>query len=429
MREENLSGRLREEMACARVSPALRGRTLDAMRGKARKTVKRKISMALVFALIGVLLCGVALAAVSRAGVLDFIGRYADTFIPPDAGDYVQTDVAAFESGAAASAVVRELYYDGRTVRLTVDVTPADEKTLLMGMDTWVEDPWQDLISMTWDDMDLSDTRTVEDVFKELGYARAYNVNIYCDQETEGTIARGSADFVLGEDGVLTVFSQWEFDDDQPQRDIVLKAALQVYEADENGLPVSTGEVERYEYAMTLTSASRDDNAEAEIYVSEAAVLYEEIGVRVDRVTIEVKPLELYATIDMTVVDEALFAKTDDGLWFEFIDPDSAASEPWEQRLSSGLTGGGGSFPLDGAHYRQRETLGLNELRGTYTLRAYECWNKTRFDTHEFTMRPATAEEIEQTRRAEQEEAELLEELEAEALEEEAIEEDGEGNG
>ena len=415
MREDLLSTRLREEMACARVSPALRGRTLDAMRGKERKTVKRKISMALAFALIGVLLCGVALAAASRAGVLDFVGRYADTFIPPDAGDYVEKDVAAFASGTAANAAVRELYYDGRTARLTVDVTPTDDKTLLMGVDTWVKDPWQDLISLTWDDMDMSDTRTVEDVFRERGYARAYNVSIYCDQEAEGAISRGSADFVLGEDGVLTVFSQWEFDDDRPQRDIVLKAALQVYEADEDGLPVSTGEIERYETAMTLTGVSRTENAEAEVYVSEAPVLYEEIGVRVDRVTIEVKPLELYATVDMTVVDEERFAKTDDGLWFEFIDPDSTASEPWEQRLAFGLSGGGGSFPLDETHYRQRETLGLNELHGTYTLRAYECWNKTRFDTHEFAMRPATAEEIEQTRQEEREEAELLERLEKEA--------------
>ena len=420
MREEKVSGRLREEMACLRVTPALRGRALDAMQGKERKPVKKKLTMVVVFALISVLLCGVALAAASRAGVLDFIGRYAGTFIPQDAGDYMQTDVAAFDQGATASAFVRELYYDGRTVRLTVDVTPSQEKTLLAGVDTWIEeDPWQDLISMTWDDMDLSDTRTVADVFKEQGYERAYNVNIYCGEEAEGRIVSGSEDCVLGEDGVLTVFCQWEFDSDQPQREITLAAALEEYEADASGAPMRTGEIERYAFPMTLTSASRQEGAQAEIYVSEGPVLFEEIGVRVDRVSIEVKPLELYATVDMTIVDEALYAKTDDGLWFEFIDPSVEAQEPWEQRLDSGLTGNSTSGQVEGAHYRQRETLGLNELRETYTLRAYECWNKMRFDTHAFTMRPATEEEIADVQRA----RELDEALEQQG--EEAEEENG----
>ena len=416
MREEKVSGQLREEMVCLRVTPALRSGTLHAMQGKERKPVKKKLTMVLVFALIGALLCGVALAAASRAGVLDFIGRYAGTFIPQDAGDYVLNDVAAFEQGAVASALVRELYYDGRTVRLTVDVTPSRENTLLMGVDTWIdEDPWQDLISMTWDDMDLSDTRTVADVFKEQGYAWAYNVNIYCDQETEGEIISGSEDFVLGEDGVLTVFSQWEFDDDQPQREITLAAALQEYKANADGAPVSTGEINRFESPLTLTSVSRQESGEAEVYVSEGPVLFEEIGVRVDRVSIEVKPLELYATIDMTVVDETLYAKTDDGLWFEFIDPSIAADELWEQRLDAGLTGNSTSGLVDGTHYRQRETLGLNELRETYTLRAYECWNKTRFDTHEVTMRRATREEILDVQQArEQDEAREQQEEEEE---------------
>ena len=396
MREDRITDRLREEMAPVRVTPALRSRTLSAMRGKERTVVRKKISMALVFALIGVLLCGVALAAAGRAGMLDFIGRYADAYIPQDAGDYMQKDVASFEPGTAVTAAVRELYYDGRTARVTVDVTPADEKTLLMGMDTWIdEDSWQDLITLTWSEADESDTRTVADVFKQEGYAQAFNVSISCHEAATGVIAGGSEDFVLGSDGVLTVFSEWEFDDDVAQREVVLNVALTRYEADADGAPVRTGETDRYEFPLTLTSASRNGGESAEVYVNEAPVLYEEIGVRVDRVTIEVKPLELYATVDMTVVDEALFAKTDDGLWFEFIDPDSTQQEPWAQRLASGLSGGGGMRSLDDAHYRQCETLALNELHDTYTLRAFECWNKTRFDTHAFTMRPATAEEIE----------------------------------
>ena len=73
--------------------------------------MKRKWTVALAAALLAVLLCAVALAAVGRWGMLDFIGRYQHAYIPQDAGDYVQSDVAAFaQDGLAVN--VRELYYD-----------------------------------------------------------------------------------------------------------------------------------------------------------------------------------------------------------------------------------------------------------------------------------------------------------------------------
>ena len=34
----------------------------------------------------------------------------------------------------------------------------------------------------------------------------------------------------------------------------------------------------------------------------------------------------------------------------------------------------------------QTGSLALSELRDTYTMRAYECWNKQRFETHEIHM-------------------------------------------
>ena len=124
MNRDELNRRLHEEMTDVRVSPALRSKTLRAMQGKERIVVKRKWTVALAAALLAVLLCAAALAAAGRWGMLDFIGRYQNAYIPQDAGDYVQSDVAAFaQDGLAVN--VRELYYDCDEDCLLCRVDPA----------------------------------------------------------------------------------------------------------------------------------------------------------------------------------------------------------------------------------------------------------------------------------------------------------------
>ena len=418
MKRSEFSDALRAQTAAVRVSPRLRERALDAAREKERKTVKKKVSMALVFALIGVLLCSAALAAaIHRAGIIDFISRYSDTYIPEDAANYVQTDEQAIELDEVV-ITVREIYYDGRTARVTADVAPRDEGTLLMGVDTWIEDSWQDLITLTWAEADEQDTRSVADVFAEKGYARAYNVNFGCEEELSDRVVTGAQDFVLGEDGVLTVFAQWEYDSDLPEREIALLAILHRYDAGEDGRPQSTNQIDRHKLPVTLKAAVREEEGRSQAYVNEEPVMYESIGVRVDRVLIEVKPLELYAMIDYTVVDPELYKKADDGLWFEFIDPTIETDQPYEQRLASGLSGGGSAWSVGDGRMRQTETLGLSELRDVYTLRAYECWEKQRFDEHDIAMRPATAEEIRQAQEENRDTADAAAGENAEAREE-----------
>ena len=424
MRKDEFSARLRQQMSPARVSPQLRRQALCAARGKERKTVKKKLSMALVFALLGVLACSVALAAaMNRAGMFDFISRYSSTYSPEDAADLVQTKEHVMETDEA-TITVREVYYDGRTARVTVDATPKDEKTLLMGVDSWIGDPWQDLITLVWTDADESDTRSIAEAFADYGYERAYSVSLNCEEKATGQIVGGSCDFVLGGDGVLTTFEEWDFDDDQSERLIVMSVTMRVYEAGEDGMPMGTDETRRYELPMTLTASVRaGEEGVAQAYVNEEPVLYESIGVRVDRLLIEVKPLELYATVDYTVVDEDLYAATDDGLWFEFVDETIEADEAWQQRLDSGLTGGGGIGPIGKGHYRMTETLGLNALRDVYTLRAFSAWEKVRYEAHDIAMRPATEEDIAHMQ------AEVLSEEEPDTLIDEMAQDQENGNG
>ena len=375
MNQDELNRRLHEEMADVRVSPALRGRTLLALRGKER-IMKRKWTVALAAALLAVLLCAAALAAAGRWGMLDFIGRYQNTYIPQDAGDYVQSDVAAFAQDGLAMNV-RELYYDGRTARMTVDVTATDADTLLLGEDTQMDDAWGELTGQA------GDARTVLDVWHARGEARVLRVGLHTADIEQGA-ADASLDWVLGEDGVLTWYIEQRYDDDRPAREVTLTVTATPYadpEAGEESLDWDRRAV--LEKTLTLTAESGTDVCES----AEPAV-YADAGVRVDCVRIEVKPQELLATVEFTVIDEAAFAATDGGLWFEFIDPQSGETEYSAQRLTDGLSGSSSVADLGGGRYVQTQTLAKNELRDIYTLRAYNCWEKNRYETHEFIMQP-----------------------------------------
>lgn len=394
MKRDELSQALRRQMAGVQVSPRLRRQTLDAARGKDKPIMKKKLSAALIVALLITALAAVALAAAGRAGMLDFLSRYQGAYIPDNAGDYITNDVAALEEDAFTVSV-RELYYDGRTARMTVDVMPKDAKTLLLGPDCSMLDSWQSLAQPLDGSWNEADTRTVLDVYRASGCTAAYRVNVFTADEAYGIVS-GSMDYTLGEDGTLTVYKEQSYDADLPERDIMLSVnAIPFADPASDTLDMEARRTVSQRLSLTAAAAAPTAlaQAQAEVYVSAEPVLYESIGVRVDSVRIEVKPLELYATVEYTVIDKALFTKTDGGLWFEFIDPDSTAEAPYDQRLTAGLSSGGTSYPTDGdpetaTHFIQQETLGKNELAGSYTLRAFECWNKQRFDTHTFDMLP-----------------------------------------
>lgn len=405
MRKDELSSRLHGELSGVHVSPQLRRQTLLAAQGKEEKNMKmrNKISFAAAFALAAVLICAVALAAAGRAGMIDFAGRYMNTYVPEDAASYVQKNVATLEE-EAVTVSVRELYYDGRIARMTVDVTPKSDKMLLVGPDASMDDPWQNLTANLNGEWDETDTRHIFEVYREKGYTSAYNVDVWLDQEDGENLISGSMDYTLAEDGTLTIYTQAEYEDDKPERNAKLSLCVVPYSDPANDqLDYEKRIITQQGLLLTAVQNPMSgpvaegvmDNA----YVSTESVVYEQVGVRVDRLLIEVKPQEIYATIDYTIVDEEAFKKTDGGLFFEYIDPDAVSGVFSEQRLLSGLSGGGGVRPLDGGaetatKYRQTETLGKNELHDTYTLRAFECWEKTRFETHTFTMRPATQEDL-----------------------------------
>ena len=380
MKEKEISDALRGSMNAVHLSPELRAKTLYAMRGSEERSpkMKRKFSVALVFALAAVLAVAVALAVANRKGVLDFLS-YSEATLPENAGDYVQTDIASDERDGLHAAV-REVVYDGHRLWATVDINMDGEKPLLTGLDYGLdEEKW------AWLRHDESETddRTILDVYKAENYTDAYYIvaSVYDESDDQNT----SCEAHLQDDGTLTFYESISFEQAKAEREITVSVRAFKYEEKDGRMNLNQKPMAELKLRFTAKASAVDE----ETIVSVEPVEYESIGVRVDRVTMAAKPLELDYAIEYTVVDAEKFAQTDDGLWFEFIDPNSREEQPYDQRLKEGFSGARSVEPVDDTHFRQIGTLSLSEKADRYTLRAYECWEKRRFDTHEIRMEKA----------------------------------------
>lgn len=395
MKENQVQEALREQMKQVQVSSRLRAQTIQAMQEKKEeKQVKHKIRTALVTVLVCVLCAAVALAAAGHMGLLDYMSRPLGTGLPEDAEMYIDTDVATAKVDEY-TVNVREAYYDGKRTRLAVDVVPPKD-VLLVGEMTSLTDSWQDLV---WkEELDENDTRTVLDYYKEGGYTQVCSVHMW-EEDLEENRRRGdSYDWVLSEDNVMTIFMEVNYSKERPQHDLHLTVAVAPYDD-----PEASNAYPNYDKQMTAESVlpltAKTVETDTPYYINEEPILFESIGVRVDRVVMEEKPLEIDYTIEYTIVDREKYARTDDGLWFEFIDPNSTETEAWAQRLKDGPSGAGQSGPVDGefetaVNFVETGTLAAEEKADSYTLRAYECWEKERFDTCTFKVRPASEEEV-----------------------------------
>ena len=378
MKEKEISDALRGSMNAVHLSPELRAKTLYAMRGseERRPKMKRKFSAALAFALVGVLAVAVALAVANRKGVLDFLS-YSEATLPENAGDYVQTDIASDERDGLHAAV-REVVYDGHRLWATVDINMDGEKPLLTGLDYGLDD--EEKWAWLRHDESETDDRTILDVYKAENYTDAYYIvaSVYDESDDQNT----SCEAHLQDDGTLTFYESISFEQAKAEREITVSVRAFKYEEKDGRMNLNQKPMAELKLRFTAKASAVDE----ETIVSVEPVEYESIGVRVDRVTMTAKPLEMDYAIEYTVVDAEKFAQTDDGLWFEFIDPNSREEQPYDQRLKAGFSGVGSVEPVDDTHFRQIGTLSLSEKADRYTLRAYECWEKRRFDTHEIRM-------------------------------------------
>lgn len=381
MTREEYSARLHQELENVRVSPALRRQTLAALDGKERPIMKKKISTALIFALVTMLLGTVALAAAGHWGLLDFVGKYGGTHVPENAPDYIQQNVAAWET-ETVSIAVREMYYDGRYLQAVVDVKPHDPKTLLVSGMYSTNDYYCNLLP---DVTSQEDSRTVAQYYRESGYEKLLVISpaITCDNDA-------GQDCCLQEDGTLTFYLEAGYTEPQNVRDVALRLLIQTCTDPETNQINRTLD-ERVIFPLTLTVP---EGVVPVTYICDEPQDFPEAGVRVDRLTVVALPLSLYATIEYSVIDEEQYVALEDSLWFEFVDPDSTETLPALQRLDSGFTSSGGMGVYGDGQFIQRETLGVNELHAEYTLRAFDAWEKTRYESRTFVMREATEADL-----------------------------------
>lgn len=328
--------------------------------------IKWKWPAGLVLAAALMLAATVALALARGNGLLDFLHHY-NAFIPGDAQQYVQTDVETFDH-ELVTIHVRESYYDGRTLRLTLDMVPKAENMLLLGSTAKLNDAWQDMISLDDAAGDPADTRQVKDmVFSD---TQLYRVSV--EGKTEGVwpFPPGQSAFENyvfdPETGVLTFYHQELFSDDQPERRVELEVILSQYPGEIKDRAV-------YTHTLEVTSAA----AETPTYVSETVVDYPQAGAQITRLLLEVKPQEIYYSIEFTAPERLITPqRKGSAVLFEFVDAESAT-----QKLPYGLIGTYGVRPMGENRYVQWGTLGRDELHETYQLRAYNADDRTRYET------------------------------------------------
>lgn len=379
MKKEEFIARYRAETACVSVSPQLKHRVMEAEKDGERRRKARKWALIPALALCLLLFGAAALAAASRAGLLTFAGRFANSHVPQDALTYMETDVLTLENGLV-TAQVREMYYDGYFLRMTVDVKPLNHRTMLLGMDMMPDDRWQNMMRME-EGRDENDLRTAADVYAQQGFDTVYAVEAGFSPAL-GEADGGIQDYHLNEDGTLTLYVQDTYREALPVREGMFRLYLTPFETP---LMAESCRLPEERCVLEAPLSLRQTAYEKETYVCRTSIAYPSAGVRVDEVRMEVLAHEIRAQITATITNRQTFEKMEDGLWFEFIDPHSAEQQPYAQRLSGGMSGMG-NVQTAGDRMIQQETLGRNELHTSYTLRAYNCWSKERFESHTFEM-------------------------------------------
>lgn len=403
MNRTNFVFALQKETHGVRVSSGLRQRTLARIYGE-EQTFRRKRAPAIVLAaLLSLLLCATALAVASRAGMLDYQALFPNTYIPADAQDTIQTDV--METGnELINLSVREAYYDGRTARVTVDITAKDKTVFLGGFDTTGDDLLKNLNRLN-PDFDETGERTVAEFVREDGYTSSYCVTLDLNDPNDETLG-ASGDYFYTSPGVLTFFYQVTFEKEASERTVDFNAILSPL-LDSEGSAVQWNDDRIWlRTRLSLSSASEKEK----IYVSAEPAVFSSTGITVEQMQLFVKPQELYVRLYYTVSDgkpgdqsadssEALYELPKENFVLEIIDSESVSEDPNKQSLSEGPTGSIASFQLseEGETPVQMVcefTLGLNELRDSYTLCVFDCTTKIRYDTVTVVLREASAEDL-----------------------------------
>jgi len=363
-------------------------RALWGIRGRERNAVRRKLSAGLVFAvLLSLLLAAAALAAAFRWGVLDFAtGRGGGTKVLPEATKLVQDAGAIPQTGGHlkdADFSVRQAVYDGNQAYVIVEARAKDPDVMLL--DGW-SDPSSSIANLI--PGDENEDATFEEYANARGKTRFLEVSVSPLAEDQW-FARGE-DARMEEDGTMVFMLQGACREKLPEipSEVACYVTPLAKQADGSWRRSLNSNTEGLlAFTLKLSDATLDSA------ICTQPLHFPGPGVRVDKVSFAVKPMAIYYEIGYTVTDLKAFQATEQGLSFEFLDRDG-------KRIRRGVAygevkrvGGGDGFgeeaPLvEGGQFIETGSLtAMQALPEAVTLRAFNCWEKNRYEAHEIKLK------------------------------------------
>ena len=335
---------------------------------KENEPMKRKtLKLALVCAVVCAFTV-TCLAVGERMGLIDFVGRYQAVNLPEDVAQYVDARGERVYEDENLVITLREVLFDGLSLRFVADVEPKDEKTFVLCFDEELTD--------------FSGGFALADRYQAGGYTRVMQLSMHpSDEETYPDNAFDAERIDSG----ASVYCDLTGHGYRPDTDAEIAfsyaflkdPANDDYGVDSNGYTRNTFRVR--------AQAPSDEN----LLVCETPVEYPHFGVTVEKLILTRTPVEIGYGIYCVVTDPEAYAENGGGLFFEFVDPNSAETEPYLQRLSKGIRTGEGLTPIDDTHFAQYGALALDEEHATYYIRAFDPFEdgKPRYETGAFQVK------------------------------------------
>lgn len=333
--------------------------------GRFRKAnIYNKKRIALLIAALSLLFASTAFAAIKHMGLADFFAKSGKQ-LPGQASSMIETNIKQDKTNNnLVSFNVREAICDNQTITAVIEAIPvAPDKYLLIATDTRFDDSVSNMGIETENNVTLVEYAAAENkqllhVSPSLSY-NGTNIMQSVDYTTEND---GTVVFIIKGDNIL------ELDN------ISLTCDITVYPIDYDG---NYGEIIKDSFDFILTNKSTQVTANYKPIVAEKV---KDTGVIVDKIILKKTELGIYTELTFHLSPDATedqIALAKSGLWFEYLDD---SGNVWE----SGLSSIGEIEQINESVFVQKNDFMDRMLPDVITVRAYDCWEKTRFGTVTF---------------------------------------------
>lgn len=348
--------------------PYSQQKMLRLIRGE-EKIMKKKFSTGFVLVMSLMLLSAIALAVAQQYDYFGFLNERGQIGkVLPETSSMIEKNVE--QTGGETDLCtfkVRETMIDGNNVSLIVSVTPKANDILLVGPGMTPDDPMSILGSLYADS-----TQSLKDYADQNG-KRIVSLSLYDQNAAYGLPSViGSLDYLAEVDGAIALMTNGSYDALEDAKDLTLHCVATPWEVIDGSNWSSTYQAET-ELSIALSSAEPRYSIS---FIQGAD--YPSCGVHIDSISMISSATATRMHIHYTVIDAQTYEKMDDGLWFEMVDENGIAID----------SGDGSVTAVEGntiKYEQQIDFAAMEKLPTSISLRAYECWNKQRFETNTFT--------------------------------------------